>query len=233
MQDPYRAPAGGITSQPFAFHPGARAPMRSPNDWYARRPPGRSTLANVLIGLAIAFGTVFVMGILAAIAIPVFLHQRELGQAGAASSSSSHRTTVAMPATALGWVRSDTAESNQFAQQFLDAPFPGTKSVGIYTAPSGARRAAILVGQARLSAADQADYLRGSQDSEAKSGVTRFHAVAPGPLGGTMQCGVLASGGATICNFADGSVVGSITILGTTNGDAQAVQLREAVEHRT
>ena len=82
-------------------------------------------------------------------------------------------------------------------------------------------------------AAERAAFLRGARDSEARNETSDFRDVAPGPLGGAMQCGSITGADATVCDFADEAVVGTITLVGTTVGDSLAVQLREAVERRS
>jgi len=177
------------------------------------------------IGLAIAFGALFVVGILAAIAIPVFLNERAQGRAAG--------TTVSTPEAALGWVRSDSTNSQQFVRRMLAAPMPGEKFAAVYETPTGQRRAALLVAKVGIAPAERAAFLRGARDSETRDGASSFRDVEPGPLGGVMQCGSIRGAGVTVCNFADEAVVGTITLLGTSEGDALAVQLREAVEHRS
>jgi len=183
--------------------------------------PTSSTARTVLIGLLAAFVGVIVVGILAAIAIPVFLNQRDLAR----------RTTVSVPADVAGLPRA-TDPAGLAAEERLGAlPGPGDHVSGAYGSAAGR----VVVGAAayHLSSKDQDDYL-GSAVEEARSQDVRLATVAPGRLGGHLSCGSSPTGITTICVFADRGSYGIVVVTGAVAdpvGTARAA--REAFVHRT
>lgn len=207
-----------------------RRPVIPP--WPAAR---QSTGAKVLIGVAAGVGGLVLLLVVAAVAIPVFLNQR--GNALAA------RTTISMPATAAGLVQLNDPASQKSVRQALDL-VRGSGRVGkcqcafgiptasLYGTPAGQRRALVVVTRATLSSADQASFLKGARESAGAAAVN-WHSAPAGPLGGQVMCAALPTRNATACVFVDPGAAGDIAVLGTTNGDELAAELRTAVEHRT
>jgi hypothetical protein len=219
--------------QPYAYRSGAIPAQHRPQGFAYRRPPGLSIWVKVLIGLGIALVALIIVGILAAIAIPVFLNERAKTHPGSGSAGTQSATTVVVPENAAGLTRSHSASSQQLVQRWLALPLPGTKSVGVYDDASGARRAAILVTRVDMGPVAQQEFLEGAKTGASGAGLRSFHEVSPGTLGGRVQCGVVSAANATICFFADGAVGGVIDVFGTTKGDTLAVGLRQAVERRS
>lgn len=120
---PWAQPAGGYSADgyppPVWGQPGYPAP-----------PTGTSTGVKVLVGVAIVLGTFVVIGILAAIAIPVFLNQRNV---------------VSTPPVVLGFPRMTDAASRAEADRFLAMPTPGRKVAASYGRDS---QPVVLVGAA-------------------------------------------------------------------------------------
>lgn len=222
-------PAQRVASgEPFAYAiaPARPGPVRAPA-LYAHRPPGPSTGVRVLIGLAIAVGVLVVIGIIASIAIPVFLNERDKG------STTTSTAPAGLPETAAGLTRSESPESQRLTQQWMALPLPGTKSVGIYDDASGRHRAAVMLTRVDMTAPQQAEMIRGARASASTNGLTPFRTVSTGSLGGRMECASLTASNATVCVFADSTMGGAIDVFGSTTGDATAVRLRQAVEHRS
>jgi len=180
--------------------------------------------ARALIALGAAMLLLTVIGIVAAVAIPVFLNQR--GKAAAAG------TTVQMPGRAVGLVRLTDATSLRYEQQLLQVPTPGPHLAAVYGTATGQRRALVLAGKAAMSRQDQAAFLAGEERGVANTVPLRFHDVAPGKLGGSMRCGEAPERQLTICLFIDAGAYGTIDLLGSLRDTRTAVALREQVEHR-
>jgi hypothetical protein len=188
-------------------------------------PPGRSTGAKVAIGIAIAAGSLVVIGILAAIAIPVFLNQ----QAKAVAA----RTTVSLPDTVGGDPK--LPESAQAGVRSLAARIPaeGHAQAAVYGRGSTVT-VVVIVGSHALNSTDQSGYLSAVKASEARSAGVVQARVAAGPLGGTLQCGTSPDGRRTDCAFVDAGAFGVIDVLGTGPGAQQRVlSIRSEIEHRS
>jgi type II secretory pathway pseudopilin PulG len=211
-----------VPAHPYAVSAGAVGPagLRGPYVYHSQ--PGRSTGANVLIGIAAAVGVLLVVGILAAIAIPVFLNQR---------AKSASPSTISLPATAAGLVRSDQPDTNGTIEKWLSAPVPGSKLGAYYDTAAGRRQALVLISRLRVSPSDQSDFVSGTENAAAKLGVTHFHSVDTGAAGGQLRCGRNPTGGGTVCGFAAQDMVANINVVGGTgNGDAVAVRLLAAIQ---
>lgn len=169
-------------------------------------------------------GAAFLLLIVAAVAIPVFLHQR--------AKATAARTTVQMPATAAGLVRLTDATSLRYEQHLLQAPTPGRHVAAVYGTAAGERRALVLAGTAAMTQQDQAEFLAGAERGASKSLPVPFKDVAPGKLGGSMRCGDDPSLQLAICVFADGGAYGAVDLLGSERDSTRAVEIREQVEHR-
>ena len=206
--------------------PQAWPPQAQPAGWgYQPAQQGMSTGVKVLIGVAIALGSIVVFGILAAIAIPVFLDQRAKGTAA--------QTTVSMPPTAAGLTLRTDAASQQLAEQLSVSSLPGNHLVGAY---GGTTRpeALVTITKHYLSAADQNAYLAGAERGAQQSSGSpvQFEDIDAGALGGEVRCSSRAT--VTICFFADAGAYGSAVVLGIPErGTLLVPQLRAAVEHRT
>lgn len=238
MSDYFSAPVPGAASAP-----GSTPPRSAPAGWpppahgYAPAPTGppgwpayapasseTSGLLKALIVVSIVVGTIIVMGILAAIAIPVFLEQRAKSEAAA--------TTVAIPDQLLDLTRLHDARAVQLEQQLRSQP--GNPEAGVYGV-AGSVRATVSVKRQRMSSGDERDFMTGAESSFQNQGVGHviFSDADPGRLGGFMRCATVSSPTFSVCLFADHGAYGSITLFGDRAGrDDVAVSVREAVEHR-
>jgi type II secretory pathway pseudopilin PulG len=177
--------------------------------------------------VAIVLGTLVIVGILAAVAIPVILNQRAKSEAA--------RITVAAPAKVAGWSRLTDAASLELEQQLISTPGPGTHVAGVY-GTGGLKRAFFTASHAQLSFADRRGFLAGAENGAART--PEFTQVAffdsdPGPLGGSMRCATLTANRVTVCLFADAGAYGTVTVFGPVDqGPISARTMREAVEHR-
>jgi hypothetical protein len=178
---------------------------------------------KVLIGVGIAVGSFVLLGILAAIAIPVFLNQRAKGEAAA--------TTVTIPAQVVGLSRLTDAQSLRLEQQLKNQP--GQPQVGVYGV-QGSVRAAVAVSRHAMTTADINSFLSGAESSFQNKGVAVSFSDAPtGHFGGVMRCATVAVPHVTVCLFADHGAYGTVSLYGPSAGRSDtALAVREAVEHR-
>lgn len=188
-------------------------------------PSGMSVGVKILIGVGILMSSFVMIGILAAIAIPVFLEQRAKGVAA--------QTMVEIPSVAAGLPLRVDAVNDRLAQSLRDISLPGEHLAGAY---GGRTQAEAIVGitKQRMSPADQRDYLAGSENAVAEGSAdgALFGDVAPGSLGGRLRCSSAPT--RTICLFVDAGAYGSVVVFGTPErGQALARDLRAAVEHRS
>jgi hypothetical protein len=183
-----------------------------------------STGIKALIGVAIGIGAVIVVGIIAAIAIPVFLNQR-----GKAVSA---HTVVSIPPTAAGLPLRTDAASERLAQQLTVSAMPGEHLVGAYggtTSPA----ALVTITKWFMSSQDQREYLAGAVRGAQSTGrAAPFHDASAGSLGGVVRCSAAAT--VTVCFFADAAAYGTLVVSGTPEHAGRLVpQLRAALERRS
>jgi hypothetical protein len=184
-------------------------------------PPPSSTAKPLLIGLLAAFAGLVVVGVLAAVAIPVFLEQRDL----------SRRTTVSVPDQVAGLPRATDAVGLAAEARMQALPGPGDHVAGAYG--TGSSRVILGVAKYHLSAGEQAAYLRDAA-KESTNEALHLHVVAAGRLGGGMRCGSSAFAPLTLCVFADGGSYGVVVVTGpATDAVGTARAAREAFVHRS
>ncbi len=225
---PATGPAAGPVTGPAGPAPYGQSQFGAPPPpppYVAYAPPraGMSTGAKVAIALGGSVAGLVVLGILAAIAIPVFLNQK--------AKSDAQGITISLPTQVAGYPRMTGAEDAQV--QGLVAGLPA-EAAGAQGAAYGVGRPSIIViaGQ-HVSRPDfQAGFLDGVAKAEARAGVTQVP-VDAGPLGGHMRCGAAIDGTRTDCAFADAGSYGAIDVVGT-GADALALvqQVRAAVESK-
>ena len=179
-------------------------------------PTGMSSGVKVLAGLAIGLGALVVVGVLAAIAIPVFLNQRSV---------------MSTPPVVLGLPRMTDAASRAEAERFLALPTPGRKVAASYGRDG---EPVVVVGGSShpMSQGEVQDFFQGAERRYTQSAAfLRFLDVDPGVRGGEMRCAGMTTGRgpATLCLFADRRGYGVITVYGT-DGPVLAVQVRDEVE---
>lgn len=204
--------------------PGAPAPGSGwSQPWTAPPSSGMSTGIKVLIGAAIALGALVIVGILAAIAIPVFLNQRAKAEAAAVH--------VSMPESAAGLERLHGEVADRVEQELMQPGTPGTHYAAVY-GTGGRMVAAIGISTHVMRPGDRDAFLRGAKSGTSFGFVGSFARVDAGKLGGDFEC---ASAGPTgvICLFTDPGAYGVVTVnRDYSAGVTLARQLRESVERR-
>ena len=210
---------------PSPHAPSPYGPSPYPLTPYGPPPHGRSTGAKVAIGIAIAVGSFVVLGILAAIAIPVFLNQ----QAKAVAA----RTSVSLPDTVGGYAKLPAAAQQSIQSLITQIPAEGHAQAAVYGRGSTAT-VVVIVGSHAMNASDQRGYLSAVNDSEGRNAGVVQTTVPAGPLGGTMQCGTSPEGQRTDCAFVDAGAFGAIDVLGTgPSAQRLVLSIRSQVEHRS
>lgn len=190
--------------------------------WAAPRPAGRSMTAMVLIGVACGFLVLILVGIMVAIAIPVYLNQHAKSTAAA--------TTLALPAQVGTLVKLTDPASLSVASQ-LSATLPKGYQVGVYGNP-GHQRLIVYVYPRFLPPGADAAFVASSAEGAASNGIS-MHVVDPGSLGGKARCGELPGQAATQCVFADSAGAVGVLLGGTgPAAESEAVAIREQVEQR-
>jgi len=202
--------------------PGAGYPAYPQQAWgqpgYA--PPPTSGGQKALIGIVVAVAAFVIVGILAAVAIPVFLGQRDL----------SKHTTVAAPELLLGMPRLTDPNSVASEQKVMTLPGPGDRVVGIYGI--GQSRILVLATRYHMSSHDKRDFLAAATSEGTQQGVT-LRAVDAGKLGGSLKCGDSTQVPLTFCVFVDGGSYGIVAVMGSDDPNSTARSAREAFVHRT
>lgn len=184
-------------------------------------PPTSSGPSRVLLGLLIGLAALVALGVLAAIAVPVFLDQRDLARS----------TTVSAPEQVLGLPHLTDATSAAAESRMQLLPGPGDHVGGVY----GTGGVRLVVGAARyhLSRSDQEEYLTSAGREASLQGAT-LSDVEAGRLGGSMRCGASARLPMTICVFADGGSYGVVVVTGPADDPTgMARSAREAFVRRT
>lgn len=223
MADETYAPAYPATYQPPPYPPA----------------PGRGLPGWAIALIACAAGLVVVL-IVAAIAIPVFLDQREKASAAA--------TTVRMPATVAGLTQTPlTPQLRDQAQALRDSVAVGMPDpkVSVFTDSADSHRLVVMAGKVStvLRDREQAAAVRGFWQGVQRSlgGQTTLGTPAERPagtLGGTLSCAAFNPAGVTgeICVAVDpGAMLVTIDIL---KGEGAAIDptlpttVREAVVKR-
>lgn len=185
---------------------------------------GMTTATKVVIGVACGVAGLLVIGILAAIVIPVFLNQRAKAQAAA--------TTLSLPATIGSRTQLTDSSSTAFAAN-LAAALPSGSQVTVYGAP-GDPSLILYVYPKFLPGPAQSAFLAGiAQDAQSEG--LPMHQVDSGALGGQGRCGAVdQTTGGTHCVFVDAAGAVGVIVRGTgAAGELEAVAIREQVEHRS
>jgi len=218
---------------PFAAGPAVAS--QAPSAWPAPpQPPwgqpwaptadGSSAAVRVLIWIGVAVGAIIMIGIMAAIVIPLFLSQR--------GHQIAERTVVSVPTDIEGMPPLADADSAAYVTKLTGMPGPGEH----VTAGFGANGVEVYVGAARneMSAADGDDFFAGVTRAERlhMPGLA-FREASSGSLGGRMTCSRMGSVDAVMCLFADEGSYGLVLVSGAGN-DAErlAVVARESFVHR-
>jgi type II secretory pathway pseudopilin PulG len=229
---PPPAPFG--TPAPFGAPPAFGAPAFGQAPYPAPRRRGLPVWAIVAISVPAAL---VVLGILAAVAIPVFLNQRDKATVAA--------TSVSMP-TQINAMSTSTNAALRAQVQNLFSSIPGCTCFdppvsSILTDSSNTH--AIIVGAAkvntRFNADDRAEFVRSfwvSARGSAGAAIGEATNRDTGRLGGTMSCAPLAGGAiGQVCVAVDaGSFFFVVDTYRSGTVDPELpVAAREAIVHRT
>jgi hypothetical protein len=225
---PDSMPPSAPPSMPASMPAPTGAPVYAgpqPPPPYGSGPPrrGRSTGATIAIALGATAAGLVILGILAAIAIPVFVNQR--------AQSEAEHISIALPAQVAGFPRMTGATDTQVQGLVAQLPNEAGSAQG---AAYGVGRATVIViaGRHLLLEKDRTAFLAEVAKSESGVGVLQT-AVDAGPLGGRMQCGTAADGSRTDCAFADAGSYGVIDVAMTgPSAVALARQVRSEIETR-
>ena len=220
------APYGTPPVQPFGGPP---PPLYgAPGAWQqAGRPPypvpPRSRAVTALIAAAVVVVSIIGIGIVSAVAIPVFLAQR--------MKAEWRSTTIALPATFDGATRTDVPSSA--IPQVPDDVIEPLQVAGYRTGDG----TTIVVGATKAKQAmteqDQVDARRGVVAGMAMRDVQLTLTESdPGPLGGWFGCGAVTGDPATVCVATDHAGIVMIVVAGSDAPVADARRLREASVHR-
>jgi hypothetical protein len=235
-------PFGGVPQGPPAFGnvPSAPVPYLHP---YAA--PARGGLPGWAIALICAVAGVLLILIAAAVAIPVFLHQRDAAVA---------KATTLSPADQVSGMTQSTDPRMQQATDPMTSALSGCGCfqpavTSSYQDPDRTH-VLIVIGARFLRPADdltresfQRNFWKGASASAAgpnAAGTTLgpVRDMDPGRLGGTLHCAAMSTGGAAgqVCLSVDAGAV--VTVLDLVRADLQQdpdliVTARESIEHRT
>jgi hypothetical protein len=182
----------------------------------------RSTASKVLIGLAIAVLGLIVVGVLAAIAIPVFLNQR---------AKPANRNVV-LPATLVDQQRlsdPDLAADTTFEVTNMQQHIPGgSQTQAAYYGLDGAPTFMVVAGKLarRPTPADVTAFFS-STGSAADPQLTKM---GSGQFGGTMECGIATVNGKSLTSCASiDSAAAIIVIAANTDPSQLAIVTRQVI----
>ena len=207
LPPPYGAPAGPAWRPPGPPYPA----------------PPRSRAVTALIAAAIVLVSVIGIGIVSAIAIPVFLAQR--------MKAEWRSTTIALPQTFDGAARTDVPQS--MVPQVPNDVIDPLQVAGYRTGGGTAFVVGLTKARQPMTEQDQADARRGVVAGMATRDVRLTLTESdPGQLGGWFGCGAVGGDAATACVATDHAGIVMIVVAGSDAPVADARRLREASVHR-
>jgi hypothetical protein len=226
------SPAPPGTTPRWPALDGPQQPAAGPPPSTASMPvPRRSTGLTVLVVAAVVVGAVVVMGVVSAVAIPVFLAQRMRAEWKA--------TTFVLPETFDGATRTAVPASEI---PDLSAESFGTLQVARYRTGTTSYFVVAAKGKEPLAGSEQVDFPRQLSGGMAQDGMRlSFTEKDAGKLGGWHGCGpvtLTGSGGdtgtgLTACASVDHAGVVLVLVTGLADPAAASLRLREAVERRS
>jgi hypothetical protein len=219
----------------YEFFPSAQQPPSSPPQpvgvppgWthsqqgYGPTPPPRAGLPIWLVALIATAMALVILGILAAIAIPVFISQKAKSEWSA--------TTVALPASVAGLDRITGAEADALIKTLVQPPLEA-KDIGAY-GTLGPKVVVVMAIKtpAAVTEAGQAQERDNFLKGAASSGFTVTQLNEAGALGGWFGCTpAQAKPTVTICLATDqGSLFSAVIGPAVANPAQMAQQAREA-----
>ena len=183
-----------------------------------------------IVILACAGGLVMVL-VLAAVAIPVFLNQR--------NKSAAAGYTVSTPDQVDGFSRSTVGRAKTAIDATMGSLSPAEAArttALVYTDSSGTIRVLVVVEKRVVPVGQVDDAIAGEEHGFGQSTGTslRFDPVSTGSLGGQMECSVMDAR-RSVCMFANAGSFGSVILANPQGGEAGAAALRvlQAVLHRS
>jgi hypothetical protein len=223
-QGPQQQPYGAPPQQPYGGPPQRPtfAPPPAPYDRTGPPPAGyvvprRSRAVTALIVAAVVVAGVIGLGIVSAVAIPVFLSQRMRAEWKA--------TTVSLPETFEGGQRiSAPADLQPQTPEGM-----ARVDVGNYRTDAGVTLFVVAAKTGDpLTAEDQADARRSLLAGLASEGMVLRETDA-GALGGWFGCGIVAGSPSTACVATDHGSLVAVIVAGSDDPAAEARRMREAV----
>jgi hypothetical protein len=209
---PVPLPAGAAPYPP-AYGPGY-APVRT----------GRSAGVKAAIIVAIVIGGLVALSIVAAVVIPVYENHHAQGIAA--------RTTVSLPASVVGYTRM-TGAADQVVQNLVGQQPASYAAQGAVYGTGATPFVIVMVGGRPMTSFAQHDFMKGFIRGEQQAGGVTVTRTDPGPLGGTLECGVSADAKRTDCGFTDGGAFGAIDVAATgPAAQAMVLQVRSLIEQR-
>jgi hypothetical protein len=207
--------------QPYGVSPQRFEPGGGPPAPYFV--PRRSRAVTALIVAAVVVGVVVVAGIVAAVAIPVFVHQRIRADWKA--------TTVSLPETFDGGARTEVSAAVRSQLSVADAF--ANSDIAVYR--TGGVTVLAVAGKPTqpLAEADGAEVRRGMLAGMAGNGVSVSLAETdPGRLGGWFGCGTLGAQPASVCLATDHGSFVMVVVSGSDDPASVARRMRESAVHR-
>jgi hypothetical protein len=197
----------------------ADAPQLPPNAFVVAR---RSTGLTVLVVAAVVVTSIVVMGIISAIAIPVFLAQ--------SMRSEWRATTYVLPESFDGMDRTEVPPA---MVPDVAGQVTGPIQVAYYQRGTTAYFVVAAKGKEPLTTEDQLSARRGFVGGMAQNGVSlSLTEQDAGRLGGWFGCGTHTATGATACLATDHAGIVMVVATGSADPAGEARKLREAVEKR-
>jgi hypothetical protein len=226
-QSPFAPPpraAYGAAPTPRYPAPQYPAPQYPASGPYAAQKPGMPTIAKLAIAAGAALAGLVILGILAAIAIPVFLNQKARADAD--------RVTVSLPGSVAGYQRMSGSADTAVQGVVSSLPREAGSAHGAAYGVAANVVVVVIAGHQLMRPDAQTGFLTGVARSEAGAGIVQVP-VDPGPLGGQMRCGAALDGSRTDCAFVDAGAYGVIDVAVTgASAVPLAQQVRAAVETR-
>jgi hypothetical protein len=183
----------------------------------------RSRAVTALIAAAVVLVSIIGIGVVSAVAIPVFLSQR--------MKAEWRSTTIALPATFDGGTRTDVPSSA--IPQVPDDVIEPLQVAGYRTGDGATLVVGLTKARRPMTDQDQAEARRGVVAGMAMRDVQLTLTESdPGQLGGWFGCGAVTGNPATACVATDHAGIVMIVVAGSDAPVADARRLREASVHR-
>jgi hypothetical protein len=214
---------GGATSGYAELPYAVAAPAHATYQAFPPTAPQRPTQGLTLVGrLGPVLGGLLVLAVLAAVAVPVAVDQRNKGIY--------RRTTVSLPVSVRGATQmSGGGIETVLAKMTDELPTPGLAAVyGTGYTP----RYVVAVAKHRMTRGERKGFWSDAEDGGADGARLTLRKVSPGPLGGDMRC-AFPTPRTALCGFVDAGAYGAMMVLDEADAEGAAREIRAALEHRT